>query len=117
MKKISKANLTKLVKKDNLEITRKLPVRKPSPAKKKESIPVGQNIAVKSAQVVAEMAKSLSDTAVKMNESTQIMAQIAKTINKTEPKSVVKPVKKRKWKFTPTRGYDQLIEHITVEEL
>jgi len=123
-KKISQASLKKLVQEKNLEVTRKKPVRKPKKQEPEKPI-IKQDptsgVVLKTAEVVVDMAQSLAASADKMSESNMLVAQIAqaiqKDLNKTPAPAIVETPKKRKWKFTPVRNHDQIIQHTIVEEL
>ena len=123
MKKISQTALKKLVKEKNLEVSRGKVPPKPKvkePEKKIEKPDLASGIMVKSGTVIVDMAQSLAASADKMAESNIMVAKIAKTIQeslKETPEKIVEKPKKRKWKFTPHRNYDQIIQYITVEEL
>lgn len=120
MKKISQLKLTKLVKENNLEITRNRKTIKPKvkePEKKTEKPDLTSGIMVKSAEVVIGMASSLAESVEQVSESAIMLGKIAQEIQKESKVVPVKTAKKRKWKFTPVRDYDKFIKHIIVEEL
>jgi len=122
MKKISQTALKKLVKEKNLEVSRgKVPAKpKKKEPEKIEKPDLTSGIMVKSAGVVVDMAGSLAASSEKIAEQSVMVAKIAKTIQenlKENPKEITGTPKKRKWKFTPHRDYDRIIQFIEVEEL
>lgn len=123
MKTISQSALKKLVQEKNLTISRgKIPKSKPKESEKKpaEIKPdLTSGVVIKSAEIVSSMASTMADAADKMAEQSVIVAQTTQSIQKSlkEKPAIVEKPKKRKWKFTPHRDYDRIIQYITVEEL
>ena len=120
MKKMSQSALTKMVKERNLEVTRDKASIKPKAKEpeKTEKPDLASGIIIKSGDVVASMASSLAVSAGQVSESSVMIGKIAQEMQK-ESKAVpaAETPRKRKWKFTPVRNYDQIIEHIVVEEI
>ncbi len=115
MKKISQADLIKMVREKKLSFTRNGASINPEKTEKFD-----QPLAVIVGEIVISMAESLTVSADKMANSNIMVAQIAKTIQddlKEKPREIVGAPKKRKWKFTPHRDYNNFIESITVEEI
>ena len=123
MKKISRSNLAKLVKENNLEVTRNkasVKSKQKNPEMKSENPDLSSGLVVTSASVVSEMATALAASSEKVSNSSVMVAQIVQAIQRgltEKPNVMAVSPKKKKWRFTPVRGYDQLIQHIDVEEL